>query len=152
MEIDVLDAQLIDLLMQDANVSSSKLAKQLNIHSSTVRRRMKTLIEQGVIRIVARPSLDKIGLPVTAFISFEVSHEKLNSVLKELSKSTRVAWVGATSGLFNIRTVWWVSSTEELYRIMENEIAKIPGILRIETSICLQTEKQYPIQLKRIIP
>ena len=77
-----------------------------------------------------------------AFISLEVSHEKIKSVLKALSTYPHAAWVGATSGLFNVRTVWWVRSTEELYTLLESEIGKIDGINRIETSICLQIEKR----------
>ena len=152
MEIDELDTRLIDLLVQKANVSSGTLAKQLNVDSSTIRRRMKNLLDQGIIRITASPDLSKLGLPVVAFISMEVSNDKIKSVLKELSKYPHAAWVGATSGTFNVRTVWWLSSAEEIYKILEGEIGKISGILRIETSICLQTEKRESTQIEDIIP
>ena len=152
MAIDLLDTQLIDLLMQNAYVSSAALAKQLNVSSSTVRRRVKSLLEQGIIRIIAVPDPSKVGLPVVAFISLEVSHDKINSVLKALSKFPHVAWVGATSGRFNVRSVWWLNSTEELYRFMESEIGKIDGIMRSETSICLQIEKGMPTRFRGIVP
>jgi Lrp/AsnC family transcriptional regulator for asnA, asnC and gidA len=150
MEMDSLDTQLIELLMKNANVSSTSLAKQLNVSSSTIRRRIKTLIDEKIIRISANPNLEKLGLPVTAFISMEVSHEKIKTVLEALSKHPRAAWVGATSGLFNVRTVWWLHSTEELYRIIESEISKIDGILRIETSICLQIGKNESTSFKEM--
>lgn len=148
--MDSLDTQLIELLMKDANVSSTSLATQLNVSSSTVRRRMKDLLEKEIIRITAAPNLEKLGLPVVAFISLEVSHEKIKSILEAISKQPRAAWVGATSGLFNVRTVWWLHSTEELYRIIESEIGKIDGILRIETSICLQIEKNESTSIKEM--
>ena len=151
MAINLLDRQLIDLLMQNANISSTELAKKLNVSSSTVRRRMKGLLEQGIIRIIAAPDLHKVGFPVVAFISLEVSHEKIKSVLKALSEYPHVAWVAATSGLFNVRSVWWVRSTEELYRLLESEIGKIDGIIRSETSICLQIEKRAPTHFKGIV-
>ncbi len=149
--MDLLDTQIIELLMKNANVSSTSLAKQLNVSSSTVRRRMKDLLEQDTIRIKATPNLEKFGLPVVAFISLEVSHEKIKSVLKSLSAYPHAAWVGATSGLFNVRTVWWVRSTEELYNILESEIGKIDGINRIETSICLQIEKRESASIMEMI-
>ncbi len=151
MTIDLLDSELIDLLMQDANISSTVLAKQLNVSSSTVRRRIKSLLEQGIIRIIAVPDLSKAGLPVVAFVSLEVTHEKIDSVLKILSKYPRVAWVSAASGRFNVRSVWWLSSTEELYRFIEGEMSKIDGIIRSETSICLQIEKRMPTHFKGIV-
>ena len=152
MPIDLLDKQLIDLLMQNAHISSAALAKQLNVSSSTVRRRVKSLLEQGIIRIIATPDLYKLGLPVVAFISFEVSHEKIKSVLNTLSGYPQVAWMAATSGMFNVRSVWWVSSTEELYRLLESEIGKIDGIIRSETSICLQIAKREPTHFKGLLP
>jgi Lrp/AsnC family transcriptional regulator for asnA, asnC and gidA len=141
MTIDSLDKQLIDLLMQDAHRSSDVLAKQLNVSSSTVRRRMKRLLEQGVIRFIAFPDRPRVGLPVTAVIALSVSHDKVASVLKALSKYPRSRWVAATSGRFNVMSHWWLSSTEELYRFMENEIGKLEGIVRTETFISLYTEK-----------
>ena len=43
--MDLLDTQLIELLIKDANVSSISLAGQLNVSSSTVRRGMKELLK-----------------------------------------------------------------------------------------------------------
>jgi DNA-binding Lrp family transcriptional regulator len=137
--------------MRNANISSTALAEKLHVNSSTIRRRMKSLLEQGVIHIVAVPDLNKIGLPVVAFISLEVSHEKIKSVLESLSKHPHAAWVGATSGLFNVRTVWWLNSTEELYSILESVIGKIDGILRTETSICLQIEKRESTSINELM-
>ena len=142
MAIDLLDSQLIDLLMQNANISSGALAKQLNVSSSTVRRRVKSLFEQGIIRIIAFPDLKKVGLPVVAVIAFEVSHEKIDSVLKALSEYPHAAWVVATSGRFNVMSVWWFNSSEELYRFIESEIGKIEGIMRSEIFIGLHEEKR----------
>jgi Lrp/AsnC family transcriptional regulator for asnA, asnC and gidA len=145
--LDTLDIELIELLVKDAHISSTALANRLHVNSSTIRRRMKNLIKQGIIRITATPDFAKIGLPVMAILSFEVSHEKVDSVLKELNTYPNVAWLGATSGRFNVRSVWWTSSTDELHRLTESEIGKIDGILRIETSICLRIVKDDPTHL-----
>lgn len=151
MNIDELDSKIIDILMQNAVVSSAVLARQLNVDSSTVRRRMKRLLDEKIIRITASPNLEKLGVAVVAFMSLEVSHEKLKPVLEELSKQPRAAWIGATSGRFNVRTVWWLNSTEELYSILESEIGRLDGILRTETSICLQIVKSESTSFKEIL-
>ncbi len=150
-EMDLLDIQVIELLMKDANVTSEFISKQLNVNSSSIRRRIKNLIDQKIISIKAIPNLERLGLPIIAFVSLEVSHTKIKTVLNKLSDHPRTAWVGATSGLFNIRTVWWLNSTEELFGILENEIGKIDGVLRIETSISLQTGKQGPKNFKDLL-
>ena len=53
--IDSLDEQLINLLAKDAKQSSEVLARQLCVSSSTIRRRMKKLVQGGVLRITALP-------------------------------------------------------------------------------------------------
>lgn len=80
--MDSLDTQLIELLMKDANVSSTSLATQLNVSSSTVRRRMKDLLEKEIIRITAAPNLEKLGLPVVAFFPWKYLMKKSNQFWK----------------------------------------------------------------------
>jgi len=46
----LLDERLIELLSQDARQSSQALANQLNVSSSTVRRRISKLVKRGVLR------------------------------------------------------------------------------------------------------
>jgi len=141
MEIDSLDKQLIDLLMTNARQNSDVLGKQLNLSSSTVRRRMKNLIDQGVINIVAVPESNKIGMFLEAIIALDVYHEKMDSVLKQLKKHPQVRWVAITSGRFDMLAHTWYESTEELFGFIENELGKIKGISKSETFICLHVEK-----------
>jgi hypothetical protein len=60
--------------------------------------------------------------------------------------------VAATSAWFNVRSVWWFSSAEELYRFLESEIGKIEGIRRSETFIGLHEEKRILSRLRGIVP
>jgi len=139
--MDLLDSQLIDILMQDANTNSIMLAKKLKVSSSTIRRRKENLLKQGMIRILAVPDWNKVGLPLTAIIALEVSSEKTDSVLKALGKYQNSTWIAVTSGRYNIVSLWRFGSTEELYRFVENETSKLEGIIRSEIFIGLYVEK-----------
>ena len=59
---DDIDRQLIRLLEKDARQSSEQLAKKLAVSSTTVRRRLRRLIQQGVLRIVAVVEPKKAGV------------------------------------------------------------------------------------------
>lgn len=130
------------MLMQDARRSSNVLGKELNVSSSTVRRRMKRLVEQGVANIIAVPEPSKVGLMVEAIIAMDISHERVDEILHELRKFPQVRWVAATSGRFDVMAYVWLDSTEELYRFIENEVGKLEGIIKSETFICLHVEKR----------
>jgi len=140
MIIDSMDRQLIDLLMQDAHRTSEELAKHLNMNSSTVRRRMKRLVEQGIIHIVAIPEPGEVGLSTDAIIAFNVPNEKIVSVLEELHRYPQIRWVAATSGRFDIMAHTLLKSTEELHNFIL-ELGKIGGVTKTETFICLHVEK-----------
>ena len=140
---DSLDKELISLLEQDASQTSVVLAKQLSMSSSTIRRRMKGLIERGVMRIIAIPQSKEIGLPLVAIVAFELAHEKLDSILKSLGSRKDVKCLYVTSGRFDAMALMWFSSTEQLYNFMESEVGKLEGVKSTETFVCLHTEKSF---------
>jgi Lrp/AsnC family transcriptional regulator for asnA, asnC and gidA len=141
--IDLLDKELISLLERDANQTSGKLAKQLSVSPSTVRRRINELIKRGVMRKVAIPEPKAIGLPLIAVVAFQISHEKTNSFLKVLSSKENVKCLYVTSGRFDAIALMWFSSTEQLFEFMEKEVAKLEGVKATETFICLHVEKSF---------
>ncbi len=140
---DMLDSQLISLLMNDASRTSEELATQLNASSSTIRRRKEGLINQGTIRIVGIPEPTKIGMNIIAIIAFNVSHDHLNSVMDILKSRKDVKCLYATSGRYDLIAHMWFPSTEELYKFMEEAVAKIEGIRNTETFICMRVVKSF---------
>ena len=141
--VDLLDKDLISLLQQDANQTSEKLAEQLSVSPSTVRRRMSELIKHGVVRIVAIPEPAQIGLPLIAIVAFQIFHEKINSFLQALSSRNDVKCLYVTSGRFDVMALMWFSSAEQLYSFMESEVGKLEGVKATETFVCLHVEKSF---------
>ena len=141
--VDQFDKELISLLEQDARQTSQKLAEQLSVSPSTVRRRMGELIKRGSIRIVAIPDSKQIGEPLVAIVAFQVLHEKLNSFVRTLGSKKGVKCLFVTSGRFDAMALMWFSSTEQLYDFMEREVAKIEGVKATETFVCLHVEKSF---------
>ncbi|MFC2035171.1 Lrp/AsnC family transcriptional regulator [Chloroflexota bacterium] len=140
-ETDLLDKQIIDLLMEDARRSSKVLSKHLNVNSSTIRRRIKRLVEKEIIQIVAFPEPDKVGLHTEAIIALSVSHENSASVLEKLRGYPEVRWAAAMSGRFDIMAYVWLPTTDDLYKFIR-VIGGIEGVTQSETSICLHVYKR----------
>ena len=140
---DLLAMQLISLLEENANQTSEELAKQLNVSSSTVRRVRKELIKQGTLHIVAIPEPKNIGLNMFAIIAFNVQHENLTSLLDALKSRKEVKCLYATSGRYDMMALMWFSSTEQLYKFMEEDVAKLEGVKDTETFICMRAIKNF---------
>jgi len=141
--LDLLDKQLIELLMEDAQQSSETLGKRLKVSSATVRRRTKKLIQNGVLRIMAVTDPSKVGAPLAVVIAFDVVHDKLDSITKLLANRSEVRWVATTTGRFDLIIIARFSSTEELANFTQKELPKIEGIRDSETFVCLHLEKTY---------
>ena len=141
--IDLFDRELVALLEQNANQRSEKLAKQLSVSSSTVRRRMQELIKRGVIHIVAIPDSKEIGFPLVTIVALQVQHEHINSITNTLKRREEVKYLYVTSGRFDIIACMWFSSTEQLYNFIEKDIPKIDGVKSSETFVCLHMEKSF---------
>ena len=127
-------------MQENAHQSSEALAKRLGVSSATIRRRIQTLLQKEIIRIVARPDPPKIGYAIRAVCAFDIEHEKLQPVLETLNNRPEVHWLAAVSGRFDVMAVVWTTSTDELFKQLD-EIGRIEGIKNIETFVCLHVRK-----------
>ena len=139
--IDSMDQQLIRLLTDNARQTSEALAKQLGVNPSTVRRRLQGLIKNKIIRIVALPEPDKIGFSFRAVVSFDVAHEKLDSVIEQLRLRPEVQWLSVTTGRYDVIAIVWFASSEEFFTFIQNDVGALEGVRGTETFVCLHTGK-----------
>lgn len=139
--MDALDKRLIKILQKNARQSSEAIAKQLKVSPATVRRRVRKLIKENVLQIVAVVDPAKAGLPLSAVVAFDVEHNKLDSVLDSMSEQPEVVWASTTTGRFDICVLARFASTEDLSKFLEQRVTNIDGVTNSETFICLRTAK-----------
>ena len=138
---DSVDKQLISLMGQDARQSSETLAKQLNLSSATVRRRLRKLTRSDLLHIVGVADPAKFGLPLAAVIALDVDHDKLESAMDELVSRPEIKWVSTTTGRFDMVAIAWFPSTDYLADFLKDELGKIEGVRDSETLVCLDVKK-----------
>ncbi len=138
MLLDDIDRTLIEELEKDARVSSDVLAGKLNISSTTVRRRTRRLIQDGVIKIVAIPDLKKLGFSFIVGIQMELDQKKIDYVTKELIKHPNVRMVWTVTGKYNLTSMAVFKSTEEFSEFMRNVVGELEGLKSVETNIYLE--------------
>jgi len=136
-----INEQIVRLLQLDARRTSMEIAKQLNISAPTVRRRIKNLIQDGDIRIIAVPGQHISSPLTTAVIALDVDNEKVDAVLHSLAGKDEIIWLSSTAGRYDIIALAQFTSTNKLYEFLRVELAKIEGLRNSETFICLLTTK-----------
>ncbi len=139
--IDETDSKIIKLLEEDAWQTSEVQAKQLSVSSATVRRRLKLLVKNGVIRAVAVTQPDRVDRSLCAIIALNVSHQSIDGVMQTLTSQPETKWVASTTGRFDILTLVEFNSTEELFQFVRGRLFPIEGVKDSETFVCLHIEK-----------
>jgi Lrp/AsnC family transcriptional regulator for asnA, asnC and gidA len=139
--IDALDYQIIDQLVKDGRKNSKELSKELHVDSSTIRRRVHRLIEEGVIYIIALPEPSKAGFPTQAIIGLNVDNMELDNNLKIINEIPECTFVSVTTGRFNIMIIIWCHSNAEIDRIAKKILSSIKGVKSNETFICANIAK-----------
>jgi Lrp/AsnC family transcriptional regulator for asnA, asnC and gidA len=139
--LDSVDKQLVTLMGKDAQQSSETLAKQLNISAATVRRRLRRLIKNDILRIVGVADPAKFGLGLGVIINLDVEQNKLDSVMDWLINRPEIKWAATTTGRFDIITIARFESTEHLSNFFTKELTGLPGIKDTETLVSLDVRK-----------
>ncbi len=138
--IDEIDAKLIKLLEQDAWQRAGTLAKVLNISPATVRRRLRRLIQNGVLRAVAIADSSTITLPLTVVIALDVAHQHLDNVTRTLIGLSEITWLATTTGQFDIIVLGQFHSMEELNEFLRRKLTPTEGIKDSQTFVCLHID------------
>lgn len=140
--LDKIDRDIICLLQKNGRLSNTKIAKKLGISESTVRIRLKRIIEEEYIQLVAVSNPIKLGFKIIGIIRYHIEIGKTESITNELKKLKPIWFIVHTTGATDIYTEFVVRSLEELDDLIYNKINKIDGVIRTETSLILKFIKR----------
>lgn len=140
--VDEKDAKIIAELEKDGRQTDAAIARTLGTSDALVRRRIARLIQDDVMRVIAVINPRKVGFNTTAFIGIQAEPSKLDSLLPVLSGMPRVHFLTMTTGPFDV--LMWVTfhSPLELADFIKKDLGTIPGIIRNETMLILETAKR----------
>lgn len=137
-----IDSRIINLLQKDGRLSNTEIAKKLGISESTVRTRLKRLIDDEYIQIVAVSNPFKLGFEIAGDLYIHVEMRKLDTVIKELKKIKELWYIVVTTGDTNLNAEFVVKTREDLNDLVYNKISKIDGIIRVESSVIMKFVKR----------
>lgn len=140
--IDLIDSKIINLLQKDGRLSNTEIAKNLGISEATVRTRLKRLIDEEYIQVVAVSNPFKLGFGITGDLYIHVEMRKMDNVIRELKKIKELWYIVMTTGDTNINTEFVVKTLDDLNNLVYNKLSKIDGIIRIESSVIMKYIKR----------
>ena len=141
--VDDLDNQIVEILKKDGRASNAHIARALGVSEGTVRRRLRMLIEGGVIHVNVSLDPVKMGLTTEAIIGLEVDPDKMDPVCASLADFDEIGYVTLTTGAVDVFAWGRFSSSESLGLFLRSKVGKIPGVRRTETYMCISVRKDF---------
>ena len=130
-EIDNLDREILGMLMVDAKIPYTEIAKKLIVSPGTIHVRMKKLEDAGVVtgsQLMVNPY--KVGYDMAAYLGVHLEKGSVyEEVIYRLERIPEVVEAYYTTGAYGIFM--------KIY-CMNHKIQPINGIHRTETLICLE--------------
>ena len=140
--MDELDRKIIGLLQLDGRASNAKIAREVGVSEGTVRRRLRRLIQDDVVKVVAVPNLEKMGYGTTALIGLQTRPGKSDEVAEALARLEEVHYAAITTGAYDIFVWAGLESAESLGTFLRTKVGVIDAVNRTETFVNLSIKKR----------
>lgn len=140
--MDELDRKIIQILQENGRASNARIARDVGVSEGTVRRRLQTLLSDGIIKVVALPDPEVLGYNTEALVGIQVDPDKIDEVARQLAALKESSWVSVTTGSFDIFCWVTLPSSEDLGNFLKSEVGTISGVRRTETFVSLMVRKR----------
>jgi len=135
--LDDVDKRILNYLSNHDFQSAEVLAKRIGINANTVRRHLRYLKADGIIRVAAVADPSRMGIPLAVLVGIDTVHNRVGEVAGILASMPEIKWLTATTGRYDVMLYAWFKSTEELTDFIQNKLGPIDGIHDTETFVCL---------------
>lgn len=147
---DNLDLQILSILMADATIPYTEIAKKLIVSGGTIHVRMKKMQELEVIKgshLMIDPQ--KIGYDICAFLGiFLEKGSQYKDAVENLRNIKEIVELHYCTGLYSMFAKIICRDTNHLRHVLNEDIQGVKGIQRTETFISLEESIKRQISLQ----
>ena len=149
--IDNLDRDILTILVKDAKVPYTEIAKKLMVSPGTIHVRMKRMERLGIVK-GATLELDpaKIGYDLTAFVGvYLIKGSVYNEVIDEINQIPEIVEAHYTTGEYSIFVKILSKNTDHLREVIGEKLQSLNGVMRTETIISLGESIKKQVSVSR---
>jgi len=140
--VDELDREIIAILQSNGRASNARIARGIGVSEGTVRRRLKKLIADGVIEIIAVVDAERLGYDTEALVGVQVDPDKVMDVAARLGELPESNWVAITTGTYDVFMWVTLQSADQLGTFLREKLGVVSGVRRTETFVRLSLPKK----------
>ena len=139
--VDPVDKLIIEQLQQDGRRPYTEVAMAIGLSEGAVRQRVKTMINSGVLQIVAVADPLRSGFPIEVMVGLRVEGDLMKTA-EALAAVPEIIYVVVAAGSFDILLEVLCTDHEHLLMLLNEKIRTIPGVTRAETFTYLRIVKE----------
>ena len=144
--LDELDRSIVELLIQQQNLTPSEISRSLKTSQSKVWRRIKSLKDSGVLNgKQVLIDIEKLGFGVTVFLGVKLATKGRVSLIdfeKAVTSIPEVQLVQHVLGLYDYRLRVVAKDISDFERVLRRRIMTLPGIGDVEANVLLSEERR----------
>ena len=140
--MDNFDKNIIDILESDGRASNAEIARKIGVSEGTIRRRLKKLIDNKTINVLAISDPRQMGYEFEALVGVQVDPGLVEPVADAITNLQATKWVSITTGTYDVFAWVILPTAEALGRFLRNSIGEIEGVKKTETFVSLQVVKR----------
>jgi Lrp/AsnC family transcriptional regulator for asnA, asnC and gidA len=148
--LDKLDRSILQMLLRNANMAYTDIARELKVSGGTIHVRMKKMEEAGLVigsRLIVDPA--RLGFDVLAYLGiFLEKGSAYHKALEEMKKIPEIIELHYTTGMYNMFVKILCRDTRHLREVLNDKIQVIDGVERTETFISLESGIDREITLE----
>lgn len=132
-KIDELDLQIIEKLAVDGRAPFSQMANELGTSTDTVAKRYRKLAKGNVVKATVQIDPNIIGYRFIMDFNISLRSPSNSQTIEAVSRIPDVVIITKTSGDYDLQVTAMIRDVEHMFTC-QDEISKVPGVVRIETS------------------
>jgi Lrp/AsnC family transcriptional regulator for asnA, asnC and gidA len=138
---DELDRQIISQLQYDGRKAYTDIAREMGISEAAVRRRVKHLVEGGMLQIVGIAEPQFLGFSEAAFIGVNVQSSLSDRVIEQIQSFPEVTYLFQAAGEFDLFIEVYCRDRADFVAFLNERLRQVDGVERTQTFMILKMHK-----------
>lgn len=137
--MDEKDKKILDILKKDSRTPYTEIAEKLDISEATVRKRIKSLRENNIIKkFTIEIDPKPLGYGTVTLLGLDVEPKYFLKAVEDMTDIDEVLWVAKSTGDHMIMAEIWAEDGDHLSKIMAEKVGEIEGVKNLCPSIILE--------------
>lgn len=148
MDLDSVDFKILEMLIEDGQETLSEIADEVGLSSSGVRRRIKRLEEERVIKgYTVKVDPEKAGYDIAAFLNIDVEPSEVRRVAGVLSRCKGVCEVHKTTGNHGLIAKFRAGDRGTISEFVEDRVSTYQGVRDVKITMAMETYKEDLLEM-----